>query len=182
MINEINNDIPTVYVLHNGQTVYVKLENDHFAQRITNKLVREKGSDKLANGTKTYGLANRVNSFINPKAVTDGYQVMSANSGNLNFANEDNQLVINMQQGQNCIVGLLDQNNQDFKAGYVFSSFEPPVREGDYGLWEYSISAAKTEEFAKAYGQTDLQKVEEYFAQAQQEPVTVESSIFEPLK
>lgn len=181
MVNEINNDVPTVYALHDGQTVYVKLEDDHFVQRVTNKLVREKGSDKLAYGTKTFGLANHVNSLINPKAVTDGYQVTSANDRNFNFANEGDQLVINMKQGQNCIIGFLGQNNQDFKAGYIFSSFTPPVNDSDYGLWEYPISAGKTEEFAAHYGRTDLQKVEDYFAQAQQEPITVESSVLEPL-
>lgn len=180
MINEINNDVPTVYLLHNGQSVYVTLEGDGSIQKITNKVVREKDTGKLAYGTKTVGFANHFNSVFNQKAVTDGYNVTSVRS--MSIFGEKDQLVINMQQGQNCIIGMLDQNDDQIKAGYMFSTFSAPVSHSDHGIWEYSLSAEKTNAYSEAYGQTDLQKVAEYFAQAQQQTEVVEADFLSPIE
>ena len=71
MINQINNNVPTVYLLHDGQTVYVTLEGDGSIQKVTNQLIRDEESGKLAYGTKTIGLMKKAVSVMTEIFIND---------------------------------------------------------------------------------------------------------------
>lgn len=174
MCNILENNIPTVYVLENGETVYLHLEKDGSVLKLQNEVVREKGSSKLAPGSRTFSMKEKINSTLRPSAVQEAVCVTSIYSDDRQVAvNDKDALFINVQQGQNCIVGFMDNQNENFMGGILVSTYSEPVSYSERGFWENSVSHNKIEEYSERYGTTNLTQVKEAF-EAQNMP-------FEPM-
>ena len=164
MCNILENNIPTVYVLENGETVYLHLEKDGSVLKLQNEVVREKGSSKLAPGTRTFSMKEKINSTLRPKAVEEAVCVTNVYAESKQEVVDDkDSLLINVQQGQNCIIGFMDKQNENFMGGMLISTFSEPVSYGDRGFWENSIAPNKLEEYCDRYGKTNLSQVKEAF-------------------
>ena len=171
MANIIENNIPTVYMLGKDQTVYIHLNEDGSLVKAENKVVRREGSDRLVKSAKTFSFADGVNKIINPGAIENSVNIQTIFSGKAEAEQLDDSLIINVHQGQNCILGFLD-NDQNIMGGYMLSTFSEPVAHSDRGFWENSLSASHTEAYAQKFGETDLTKVSQYFEMQKMDTMT----------
>ncbi len=162
MPNIINNDVPTVYLLGNEKSVFVHLVGDGSVAKVYNGVTRtEDGS--LVRGTYTYGVTNHLKKAIAPNTLEDAVTVSSLYAEEKAEMQKPDSLVIEMEQGQNCIIGFLNQEENAIKGGYMFSSFAQP-QGSDKGLWENTFGAQKTYEFVDSMGQTSLELIRAHFA------------------
>ncbi|MBQ3213711.1 MAG: hypothetical protein IJB10_01715, partial [Clostridia bacterium] len=110
MPNVINNNIPTVYLLGNKQSVFVHLTDEGSVSKVYNGLTRDEDG-KLARGTYTYGVANNFKKSFAPSTLEDGVTVSTSHEGAKEEMQKPDSLVIEMQHGQNCIIGFLNQED-----------------------------------------------------------------------
>lgn len=162
MPNVINNNIPTVYLLGNEQSVFVHLTDEGSVSKVYNGLTRDEDG-KLARGTYTYGVANNFKKSFAPSTLEDGVTVSTSHEGAKEEMQKPDSLVIEMQHGQNCIIGFLNQEDTAVKGGYMFSTFSNPVG-SDRGFWENTFSAQKIDELSMKHGQTSLELIRSNFA------------------
>ena len=172
MPNIIENNIPTVYLLGKDQTVFVYLSEDGSLIKAENKVVRREGSDKLVKSAKTFTFADSINKLINPGAIENSANVQTIFASKEDVEQASDSLIINVQQGQNCILGFLDKDNENIMGGLMLSTFPDPVAHSDKGFWENTLSAAQTENYSQRYGQTDLTKVSQYFEAEKMDTMT----------
>lgn len=162
MPNIINNNIPTVYLLGNEQSVFVHLVGDGSVSKVYNGVTRtEDGS--LARGTYTYGVANHLKKAIAPNTLEDAVTVSALYADEKSEMLKSDSLIIEMEHGQNCVIGFLNQEENAIKGGYMFSTFAQP-QGSDKGLWENTFSAQKIEELSASMGQTSLELIRAHFA------------------
>ena len=181
MPNIIENNIPTVYLLGKDQTVYIYLNGDGSLVKAENKVVRREGSERLVKSAKTFSFADSINKLVNPSAIENAVNVQTIYSRSEEIEQAEDSLIIDVHQGQNCILGFLDKNNENVMGGYMLSTFSEPVSYSDKGFWENTLSAAQTENYLQRYGQTDLTKVSQYFAAEKIDTMTTTAlQSFEP--
>ena len=162
MPNIVNNDIPTVYLLGNEQSVFVHLVGDGSISKVYNGITRQEDGS-LVRGTYTYGAANKFKKAFAPSTLEDGVTVSALYAEDKREMEKPDSLVIEMQHGQNCVIGFLNQEGTAVKGGYMFSAFTNP-QGSDRGLWENTFSAQKIDELSASQGQTNLELIRANFA------------------
>lgn len=122
MANFIKSDNKTVYMLNDKEDVYLLLRSNELVFKVSNYPIREEGSNKLAKGSYTYGIADTLKGIFAPKTVEKATNVINITENMEEiklFNQQEDALVLDIDPGENCAIAFLEENNVDYKGGYI---------------------------------------------------------------
>jgi len=153
---KVNNDVPTVYTLEKGHTVFVSDNHNQFVLKVANSVSPEEEPHSIT----PIGFVNTMRKvFGQSEKIDNGFTVTPAVSPEERAGMEEPEgVTIVMNEGQNCLIGMLDKDSMNFEKGVMISSFPNPNYD-EIGLWHSTQSAEKMNTYSSMFGETNISEL-----------------------